>query len=107
MIHVYINYPQPHLTIHRDAGCGLIQMHAGAQRRVVAITRETLAAELRRFVEREHRFATGSHLNDMWLRISLDTPEQEIGVVRRTFPGGAALRTTALPLLPGALDRSR
>ena len=81
MIYVYINYPAPHITIHRDPSCGAVMMQSKAERRIVRITRETITYELRKFADREYGFAATRLQNDMWLLISLDTPEQEVGVV--------------------------
>jgi hypothetical protein len=81
MICVYINYPNPHFTIHRDASCNLIQMHKSPEQRYLRVNRANLGPQLHQFVVGQLRFAAERRLNDMWLEIDLDTPEQEFGLV--------------------------
>lgn len=72
---LYINYPQPHFNIHRDPACQQIQIHDKPDQRTVTVRTNSLVAVLNDFITRRYRFAPQRALNDIWLDISLDTPE--------------------------------
>jgi len=81
MIHAYINYPNPHLTIHCDAGCQSIRVSQKSDQRQFAISEDSLATVLSDFIRGDVPFAATAAVNDLWLRIDLRTREQEVGVV--------------------------
>lgn len=82
MINVYINHPNPHITIHQSTNCGLIHAHkSAAESRTVKIEISNLSDELAKFVEGEHKFNASKEFNDMWLEVSLDDLAFEIAVV--------------------------
>ena len=69
MITVYVNYPNPHITIHANERCSAVrQQHKPAQR-IVRLDAKTLSAELQRFEAKEYRFGANPETNDMWLYI--------------------------------------
>ncbi|TKJ29437.1 MAG: hypothetical protein CEE40_08495 [Chloroflexi bacterium B3_Chlor] len=78
---VYINYPDAHFTIHRHQDCSEIQKHRKPGQRVVAVRLANLTQVLSEFISGKYAFASNPALNDLWLDISLDTPEQEEGLV--------------------------
>ena len=78
---VYINYPNPHFTVHRDQSCRMIQMHGKPNQRVRTVTTSSLGDVLSQFIDETIRFASQTGLNDVWMEIELDTPDQEIGLV--------------------------
>ena len=78
---VYINYPNPHFTIHRDSSCQQIQMHRKDGQRTIKINPVTLKDVLSQFINNAYDFKSQAQLNDLWFDISLSSPEQEIGVV--------------------------
>jgi len=78
---VYINYPNPHFTIHKNASCRQIQSHRKGGQRVVNITAATLKKVLSAFIKDAYDFKSEPQWNDMWLDISLSTSDQEIGLV--------------------------
>ena len=80
-MYAYINYPNPHITIHQDRSCPMIGMHDKAGQRVILVTSNTAPDVLRDFIDQKYRFAASRELNDMWLSIDLDTYDQEIGFV--------------------------
>lgn len=80
MIQLYLNYPNSLVSIHGEAGCAEIgKMRKPGQRhvRVDAVSRDT---ELRRF-RAEYRFASQAALNDMWVAVDLDNPQEEVWVI--------------------------
>ncbi len=72
MLHVYINYPNPHMTIHGDSGCSLIRQSKKPDQRISKITVETLSQELAKFRDKEYSFAPAAILNGIWLDIDLN-----------------------------------
>lgn len=81
MIRAYINYPVPHVTTHSDAVCSFIQSQHKANQRLIKININTLTKELRKFVEKEYRFAATPEFNDMWLDIDFNDEKFEIAVI--------------------------
>jgi hypothetical protein len=72
MLHVYIDYPVPHMTIHGDPACRYIRLFAVRKQRTSKITLKTLSQELERFADKTYKFAAGAHLDDIWLEIDLN-----------------------------------
>ena len=78
---VYINYPNPHITIHNDSSCQQIHVHKKSGQRIVKVNLSTLKSVLSQFANDAYDFKSEAQLNDLWLDISLSTHEQEIGFV--------------------------
>lgn len=76
MLNAYINYPVPHITIHKPS-CGSIRQQNKVDQRVVQLTLDNLSEELRRFRDGDYRFAPERRLNDMWLELDLNDEEME------------------------------
>jgi len=81
MINVYINYPNPHIAIHRDPTCGTIRQHNKSQQRIFNINPSSLGDILIKFINQEVPFAPQAGINDLWLDINLSNEEQERSVV--------------------------
>ena len=81
MMQVYISYPNPHFTIHRNASCPQIQMYQKMGQWIVEVNSATLKTVLGQFINDAYQFKSEAQLNDLWLEVSLSTPEQEIGFV--------------------------
>ena len=81
MISLYINYPNEQFTIHGDPGCPSIRKHGKKGQRRSTVAADTLSAILKDFSEGKIKFASRPALNDLWLDISLGTPEAEQAVV--------------------------
>ena len=77
----YINYPNPHITLHWNDVCSHIQKHRKQRQRVVRITPETLETSLARFINREFTFAPNADENDMWLDIAIGSPRHDEALV--------------------------
>jgi len=78
---VYINYPNPHFTIHKNGTCQQIRMHQKIGQRIVKVSAATLKQVLQSLINDAYDFKAEPQWNDLWLDISLSTPEQEIGFV--------------------------
>lgn len=69
MLAAYINYPNPHITIHSNAGCATIQQQHKQGQRLIRLNVKTLCEELERFAEKHYRFGAEQGTNDMWLYV--------------------------------------
>ena len=82
MINVYINHPNPHITIHQNTDCGLIHAHkSAAESRTVKLEISNLSTEMAKFIGGGYKFNASKEFNDMWLEISLGDLAFEIAVV--------------------------
>lgn len=81
MIKTYINYPNPHVTVHNDPNCKSIQSHDKLDQRYRYINWETIAMELENFRNNEYRFTASSESNDMWLEIDFQDQIYESDVL--------------------------
>jgi len=80
---VYINYPNPHITVHKNVSCQQIRMHQKGGQRVVKVDETNLKNVVDSFIDNTYNFKAEAQWNDLWLDISLSTPEQEIGLVHQ------------------------
>ena len=78
---VYINYPNRHITVHNKATCRQIKIRQTEEGRQVKVRITNLDDVLSKFINEDYEFRAEKHLSDLWLDISLDTPEQEMGLV--------------------------
>ncbi len=69
MLWAYINYPNPHITVHRDQSCSSIQKQNKHGQRYLKVNMATISKELICFSEKKYPFASKSEVNDMWLEI--------------------------------------
>jgi len=69
MLKAYINYPNPHITIHGDAGCADIRKQHKEGQRLVRLDVASLSTELKRFKAKDYRFGSAAGTNDMWLEV--------------------------------------
>lgn len=81
MVNAYINYPNPHITVHGDATCSAIgKMRKGGQRRV-RIDAASISQELKQFATKAYVFGADASKNDMWLEIDFGDASFERAVV--------------------------
>lgn len=78
---VYVNYPQPHFTIHCDPNCKEFRKHKKKEQRRIVVNQDNLGNVLTDLIQNRFHFRAEKSHNDLWLEVSLDTPEQEIGFV--------------------------
>jgi hypothetical protein len=78
---VYINYPNPHFTVHKNVSCQRIHLHKKVEQRIVQVSAATIKRILNAFINDSYDFKAEAQWNDLWLDIKLSTPEQEIGLV--------------------------
>ncbi len=89
MLTAYLNYPNPHVTIHTDTDCTTIQQQHKQNQRVIRLDKRTLSAELERFQNKYYRFGSDQETNDMWLYVDFLDSAFEHAVVEyiRTLLG--------------------
>ena len=80
-MYVYVNYPDPHFRMHWNAQCSEIRKNRKPGQRLVQIQVANLGQVLSDFIWGKYRFASEPSVNDLWLDISLNTREQEEGLV--------------------------
>jgi hypothetical protein len=78
MIALYLNSPAGNVHIHTNQACKKIQSHHVVGQRVLRITKENIQREYFRCANKEYRFESKAHLNDMWVFIDLGYDEAEI-----------------------------
>jgi hypothetical protein len=81
MISAYINYPNPHVTIHANDGCGNVQQQHKQGQLNVLLNRKTLSSELERFESKFYKFGADQSTNDMWLTVDFSDSKFERAVV--------------------------
>ena len=78
---VYINYPKPHITIHHDYECAEFHKNQKENQRTILVNLQNFTQVLTDFIEGKYAFRAEKELNDLWLDITLDSPELEKGFV--------------------------
>lgn len=81
MMKAYVNYPNPHVTIHNDITCGEIQKQSKPNQRVVTLSPATVFGELQKFASGQYGFSANSGSNDLWLEVDLGNTALEKAVV--------------------------
>ncbi len=81
MIKAYVNYPNPHITIHCNSLCSSIQSQQKPDQRYVKINLETISSELNNFANRYFKFAADSSHNDLWLEIDFEDQKFETEIL--------------------------
>jgi hypothetical protein len=70
------------MSIHHNPGCSRIRPRKKSGQRICKLDPTTISAELQKFRNREHRFASTPHLNDMWLEIDFQDGVFEMAVLK-------------------------
>ena len=102
MTKAYLNYPNPHITLHRNPLCGAVQQMGKSGQRYVRIDTLTISGELQRFQSKHYSFAAHAGANDMWIEVDFADADFEralIDYIRRLLGrhyspfGGAPVST--------------
>jgi len=80
MTSAYINYPNPHITIHFDTSCPQIQKMRKVNQRRLVLSRDTFDDGLRELSTLRLRAEAG--FNDLWLTVDFGNQDFEEAVVR-------------------------
>ena len=81
MLKAYVNYPNPHVTIHRNSACSSIQQQRKTGQRLVRLDLSTLSSELKNFEQKQYTFGAEAATNDLWLDVDLGDTGFERAVV--------------------------
>lgn len=81
MLSVYLNYPNPHISIHRDFSCSDVKKMQKVAQRHVRIDANSISAELLKFQNKDYKFGSDTTSNDMWLEIAFNDPAFERAVL--------------------------
>lgn len=81
MIKVYINYPNPHITVHSNAKCSRIEQQHKQNQRFVLLNVTTISSELKRFETKGYPFGSHHETNDMWCEIDFRDTAYELAVI--------------------------
>jgi hypothetical protein len=81
MIKAYINYPNPHITVHSDPDCPRIKQHHKKDQRVVHLDVTTMASELKCFEMKRYQFGAHREINDMWLEVDFRDTTYALAVI--------------------------
>jgi hypothetical protein len=77
----YINYPNPHFTVHNNTQCAQIQKHQKQNQRIIIVNNQNIGQILSQFINNQYPFASIQAQNDMWVDINLSSAQQNIGFV--------------------------
>jgi len=81
MMKVYVNYPEPKLSIHYNPLCEEVQKRGKSDQRYIRINIDSVSTELRSFANKKYTFNSNAESNDMWLDIEFDDADFEISVL--------------------------
>ena len=79
---VYLNYPNPHISIHRDPSCSEVQKNRKEGQRVLHVSRANWDQTVADFGRKKYRFASIREFNDMWLEVSMDSEGEVLRLVK-------------------------
>jgi hypothetical protein len=79
---VYLNYPNPRMTIHGDSTCAEIGKMQKVGQRGVIFTRASITQSLSQLTSGEFHLGAQAAVNDVWFTIDFDDPEFEEAVAR-------------------------
>lgn len=85
MLHAYFNYPNPHVSVHRRAGCPEIGKAMKVGQRRIRIDRASITGELQQFAAKAYTFAAERSTNDLWLEVDFGDPTFEFAVVQHVL----------------------
>lgn len=75
MTKAYINYPNPHVTVHGDASCGFVNKSRRPAQRRITLSRRGMDEGLEAL--RALQFRAEAGLNDVWITFDFDDAEFE------------------------------
>lgn len=85
MTKVYLNYPNPHMTLHGDSTCVDIGKMRKTNQRAASITPASFTEVLGHFADKSFRLESKGPANDVWLSIDFGDPEFEEAVAKHVL----------------------
>ena len=78
----YVNYPNPHMTLHGNLNCLEIGKMQKPQQRVMTINRASFAQAINQLSSINFQLGAQAQVNDVWLSIEFGDSEFEEAVAR-------------------------
>ena len=78
----YVNYPNPHVTLHGDLKCLEIGKMQKAQQRAVTINRASFTQAINQLTSKSFQLGAQAQINDVWLSIEFGDGEFEEAVAK-------------------------
>ncbi|HZT33039.1 MAG TPA: hypothetical protein VFA33_24335 [Bryobacteraceae bacterium] len=78
----YLNYPEPHMTLHGDSTCREIGKMRKVNQRNLTVDRSSFARVIEQIRAKEFRLGADAAINDVWLTVNFEDPEFEEAVAR-------------------------
>lgn len=78
---VYVNYPNPRITVHHNDECQHVRMYQKEEQRCYTVRPSNAAGIIVEFLSGKIVFKSDGNFNDLWFDISLGTREQELKFV--------------------------
>ena len=80
MLNAYLNYPNSLVTVHGEPTCSTIRQMRKSGQRHVRVNTASRAREREKF-DGTYRFGSKAEVNDMWVVVDLESPEEEARMV--------------------------
>ncbi len=77
----YLNYPNPHVSIHEDIACQQIRKMRKPNQRLIKINATSFADVIQELSD-TFPFGADASNNDLWVSVSFDDTEFEVAVIR-------------------------
>jgi hypothetical protein len=77
-----MDYENRRITIHKTAGCAVMQEQKDPQQEYVRISLQNLSRELQKFATNSYHFAPIPRFRDLWLDLDFDSTPFEYAVLR-------------------------
>ena len=82
MTKAYLNYPNPHMTLHGDSKCAEIGKMQKVGQRDVTVNQASIAQSLSQLASSRFQLGAQASVNDVWLTIDFSDAEFEEAVAR-------------------------
>ena len=81
MIKAYINYPDPHVTLHTDQDCHEIGKRNKGNQRHMLINLTSITSDIQHLRSKSFRFSADSSRNDLWLSVDFGDRKFEEAII--------------------------
>ena len=81
MTKAYINYPEPHVTLHADQRCPEIGKMRKPNQRHAHVNITSFSREVQDLTSKSFRFGADSSINDLWISVDFNDRQFEKAVI--------------------------
>ena len=82
MTTVYFNYPNSRITAHPDDGCSEISKQEKPDQRWLSVHPRNIVHILNKLDSPRTQFGSSSETNDLWISVTLNSPELDIAFAK-------------------------